>query len=136
MNITSGDESAQRATSDVHFLPLVTYFCNREPLRGGGLIIHNFTTFEQNQYITEKNAFAAKKKNEKKKRSNCNNFWQVGYFPGNCTLLLNIPSRTREKCRKMPTLAEKSEDRIKDLVSGGGLKSGTLLRRQRCSELI
>ena len=43
MDITSGDESAQRATSDVHFYPRVVYFYNLKPMRGGGLIIHNFT---------------------------------------------------------------------------------------------
>ena len=42
MDITSGDESAQRATSDVHLFSRVMYFCNNEPLRGGVLIIHNF----------------------------------------------------------------------------------------------
>ena len=35
MDITSGDESAQRATSDVHLLPRVMmYFCNHDPQRG------------------------------------------------------------------------------------------------------
>ena len=44
MDITSGDESAQRATSDVHLFPRVMYLCNSEPLRGGVLVIHTFTT--------------------------------------------------------------------------------------------
>ena len=43
MDITSGDESAQRATSDVYLFPRVMYICNIEPLRGGVLVIHTFT---------------------------------------------------------------------------------------------
>ena len=48
--ITSGDESAQRATSDVHLFPQVMYLCNNKPQRGGVLIIHTFTTWLQYQW--------------------------------------------------------------------------------------
>ena len=57
MDITSGDESAQRATSDVHLFSRVMYFCNNEPLRGGVLIIHNFFLSHENGHFFGKNGF-------------------------------------------------------------------------------
>ena len=58
MDITSGDESAQRATSDVHLFSRVMYFCNNESLRGGVLIIHNFTkTLENEQFLSNNDIF-------------------------------------------------------------------------------